>query len=119
MVKSSSCLLYATSIVKNSDKEKWVYSDYRIALDGADSCNFGNNFPRNVVTFGVDNNSSSLTDNCKFVVLSGGLTYGINGSFGSPEKKFSINFTKPNTKCCLSLHYNHDNSYWFDNGRKN
>ena len=113
MVKSSSYLLYATSIVKNSDKEKWVYSDYRIAFDGADSCNFGNNFSRNVVIFGVDNNSSSLTDNCKFVVLSEGLIYGINGSFGSPDKKFSI------TKCCLSLHYNHDNSYWFNNGEKN
>ena len=119
MFKSSSCLLYATSIVKSSYKEKWVYSDYRIAFDSADSWNFGNNFARNVVIFGVDNNSSFLTDNCKFLVLSEGLTYGINGNFGSPDKKFSINFTKPNTRCCLNLHYNHDHSYWFNNGEKN
>ena len=41
----------------------------------------------------------------------------INGSFGSAEKKFSINFSKANTKVCLSLHYNADNSYLFFNGK--
>ena len=29
---------------------------------------------------------------------------------------YSINFTKVNTKFCLSLHYNGDNSYLFVNG---
>ena len=29
---------------------------------------------------------------------------------------YSINFTKFNTKFCLSLHYNGANSYLFDNG---
>ena len=29
------------------------------------------------------------------------------------QKKFSINFSKVNTKFCLSLHYNADNSYLF------
>ena len=29
---------------------------------------------------------------------------------------YSINFTKTNTKFCLSLHYNGDNSYLFVNG---
>ena len=41
----------------------------------------------------------------------------INGSFGSPEKRFSINFSKANTKFCLILHYNADNSYLFVNGK--
>ena len=41
--------------------------------------------------------------------------YGINGSFGLSE--FRINFTKANTKLCLSLHYNADNSYLF-NGKE-
>ena len=43
---------------------------------------------------------------------------GINGSFGSPETKLDINFSKANTKCCLSLHYNHKNSYLFVNGKE-
>ena len=34
------------------------------------------------------------------------------------KKIFSINFSKPNTKSCLSLHYNGVNSYLFVNGRK-
>ena len=48
----------------------------------------------------------------------GSTCIGINGSFGSPEKKFSINFIKANTKFYYSLHYNTDNSYLFVN-RKN
>ena len=61
--------------------------------------------------FGVDNSSSSHSDNRKnnFLKLDEGPNYGINGSFGAPEKKFSINFIKANTKFCLSLHYNADN----------
>ena len=51
-------------------------------------------------------------------MLGGGPAYGINGSFGSPEKKFSFNFTKANTEFCLSLHYNSDNSYLFVNGKE-
>ena len=42
----------------------------------------------------------------------------INGSFGSLEKKFGINFSKANTKFCLSLRYNADNNYLFVNGKK-
>ena len=34
------------------------------------------------------------------------------------KKKFSINFSKVNTKFCLSLHYNADNSYLFVNGKE-
>ena len=64
-----------------------------------------------VISFGVDNSSSSHADNCNnnFLVLSEGPTLGIEGSFGSAEKKFSINFSKTNTKSGLSLHYNADN----------
>ena len=32
------------------------------------------------------------------------------------EKLYSINFTKENTKFCLTLHYNGTNSYLFVNG---
>ena len=50
-------------------------------------------------------------------MLGWGDTFGINGSFGAPEKKFSINFGKANTKFCLCLHYNADNSHLFANGK--
>ena len=42
-------------------------------------------------------------------------SFGINESFGSWEKNLSINFSKANTKFCLSLHYNADNSNLFVN----
>ena len=48
-----------------------------------------------------------------------GPTFGINGKFGSPDKKkFSINFSQGNTKFCLGLHYNTDNNYLFVNGKE-
>ena len=113
------CLFGATSIVKNSDKEKYVYSGYGITFDIADSWSFDNDTAENVIIFGADNSSSSHADNRKnkFLVLGEGPTFGTNGNFGSPEKKFSINFSKANTKFYLSLHYNDDNSYLLVNGK--
>ena len=88
-----------------------------------DSWSFNNDFARNVIIFGVDDGSSSHSDNRKNnlspkIILGDSPTYGINGSFGSPEKKFSINLTEANTKFCLSLHYNADNIYLFVNGKE-
>ena len=83
------CFLGAASIVKNSDKEKYVYSGYGIAFDGKGEWSFGNDYARNLIIFGVYNSSSSHADNLKnnFLVLGEGDTFGINGSFGAPEKK--------------------------------
>ena len=47
-----------------------------------------------------------------------GPTFGINGRFGSLEKKISINFSKANSKFCLSLHYNADNGFLFVNEKE-
>ena len=63
-LKFKNCLSGATNVIKNSDKEKWVYSGYGITFDSAGSWNFGNEFARNTVIFAVDNSSWSYTDNC-------------------------------------------------------
>ena len=52
-----------TSVVKNSDKEKWVFSGYGITCDSAGSWSFDNDTARNVIIFGVDNSSSTHADN--------------------------------------------------------
>ena len=93
-------LFGATIIVKNSDKEKYVYSGYVIAVDRRDEWSFGSNYARNIIISGVDNSSSSHTDNLTniFLILGEGYTFGINGDFGAPENNFSINFSKSNTK---------------------
>ena len=61
--------------------------------------------------------SSTKIDNRKkdILVLGRGLTQGLESTL-SAEKMYSINFTKKNTKFCLSLHYNGVNSYLFANG---
>ena len=81
---------------------------------------FGNDFARDVVIFDVDSSSSFHSDNCKseFLILGEGPICDINNSFGSPKKTFSINFSKRNTKICLSLHYNGDNSYLIVTGKE-
>ena len=101
-------------------KEKYVYCGYGITFDSARSWSFYNDLDRNVIIFDVDNTLSSHSDNRKnnFLVLGDGPTYAINGSFGSSERKFKINFFKVNTKFCLSFHYHSDNSYLFFNGKE-
>ena len=66
-----------------------MYSGNGIIFDSAGSWSFGNEFVRNVVTFGDDNSSSCHVDNRKnnYWLLHEGPTYGINGKFGSEEKK--------------------------------
>ena len=61
--------------------------------------------------------SSTKTDNRKkdILILSRGPTQVLESTLRA-EKMYSINFTKTNTKFCLSLHYNGANSYLFVNG---
>ena len=67
--------------------------------------NFGSGFVRKNVILGVDNTSSSHTDNQKnnFSVLGEVLTQGIDDSIGKTENN-SINFSKAKTKFCLSFY---------------
>ena len=110
----------AISIVKDTDKEKYVCSGYGIAFDEKGDWSFDNGTARTNIILGVDSSSSSHSDNRKnnFLILGEARTFGINGSFGSAEKKFSINFAKLNTKFCLILHYKADNSYFFVNRKE-
>ena len=63
--KFKNCLFVATSIVKNSDIEKHVYSGYGMTFDSVGSWSFNNDIARNVIVFLSDNSSSSHTDNCR------------------------------------------------------
>ena len=61
--------------------------------------------------------SSSHIDNKKkdILILGIGPTQGLEHALAA-EKLYLINFTKENTKFCLSLHYNGANIYLFVNG---
>ena len=79
----------ATNIVKTNDKEKYVYSGYGLEFDSKGLRSFNHDFARKVIIFRVDYSLSSHSDNLKndFLVLGEGKTFGINGTFGAPEKK--------------------------------
>ena len=81
--KFNNFLFGTTNIVRNRDKEKYVYSGYGIIFDSGSSWNFDNDTYRS-----VDSSSSSHVKNCKnsFLILGLGPTFGINGQFGSAKK---------------------------------
>ena len=56
-----------------------------------------------------------ITEKKDILILRKGPTQGLESTL-SAEKTYSINFTKKNTKFCLSLHCNGANSYLFVNG---
>ena len=89
---------------------------YEIIFDSAGSWSFDNDTAWNVIIFEVDNSYHLILIQAKILILGEGPAFGINESFSSPEKKFSINFSKAKTKFCLSLNHNANNSYLFVNG---
>ena len=68
----------------------------------------GGGYGQNVIIFGADMNSSPHIDNKgkDILILGTGPTQGLGEHSLTAEKMYSINFTKNNTKFCLSLHYN-------------
>ena len=64
-LKFKNCLFEVTTVLKNSDKEKYVYSGYVITFDSVFLLSFDNDIGRNVIVFGVDNSSSSHANTCR------------------------------------------------------
>ena len=92
-------------MTKNNDKYK--YSGYNIGFDSRGTLLFPDcSFAQNVITFGEDMSSSVHANNKtkSILVLGEGIAEGIDDGTLTAEKKYSINFTKSNTKFCLSLH---------------
>ena len=74
---------------------------------------------RNVLIFGADMSFSiHRTNRANHIYVMGdGFTQGIHDTL-YVEKKYFRNFTEPNVKFVLSLHYNGDDSYLLVNGRQ-
>ena len=122
-------LFGAMQITKNAtDYDKNNYKGYGICFD--ERSQFGHTITendvthtsngRNVLIFGADMSFSiHATNKANHIYLMGdGLTQGINDITIYAEKKYCRNFTEPNIKFVLSLHYNGDDSYLFVNGRQ-
>ena len=75
---------------------------------------------RNVLIFGADMSFSiHRTNRANHIYVMGDeFTQGIHDTTSYVEKKYYRNFTEPDVKFVLSLHYNGDDSYLFVNGRQ-
>ena len=111
------CSFGAVKLAKHFGVDLYRYSEYGIGFDRKGSYSIGNKVGRNVIIFGVVMSSSPHIDNKKkyILILGKSPTQGLEHTLNA-EKLYSINFTKENTKFCLSLHYNGANSYLFVNG---
>ena len=108
----------SVKVTKNLDIDKYRYSGYGIGFDRKRAFSFGNGFGQNVIIFGADMSSSIHASNKakNILVLGKDFVQGLDNTTIYAEKLYSINFTKTNTKFCLSLHYNRSNSNLFVNG---
>ena len=126
-IKSS--LFGAMKITKNAtDNSKNNYKGYGICFD--ERSEFGHTITeggfyhttdaRNVLIFGADMSFIvHATNRANHIYLMGtGLTQGINATTIYAEKNFYRNFTDPDKKFVLSLHYNVNDNYLFVNGRQ-
>ena len=75
---------------------------------------------RNVIIFGADKSSSVHVDNKgkDILILGEGPTQVLDNTTLKAEAKYPINFTQPNKRFVLSLHYNGSNSFSFVNATK-
>ena len=122
-------LFGAMQITKNAtDNSKNNYKGYGICFDersqlGDTMIEGGRTHitnGRNVLIFGADMSFSiHRTNRANHIYVMGdGFTQGIHDTTLYVEKKYYRNFTEPDVKFVLSLHYNGDDSYLFVNGRQ-
>ena len=115
-------LFGGVKITKNAtDTSKHKYERYGICFDeGGTFSKSGINNGRNVLIFGVHENSSVHANNkANNIYVMGDLfVQGINYTTLYAGKIYSQNFTAANKKFVLSLHYNGDDSYLFVNGKQ-
>ena len=109
----------AVRLTKHVDIHQYKHSRDGIGFDRKGEFSFGSNgFGRNVIIFGAYMSSSVHANNRtkNILVLGKDFIQGLDNTTIYAEKLYSINFTKTNTKFCLSLHYNGTSSYLFVNG---
>ena len=109
-----SCLFGSAKLTKNADLDKYIYSGHGIGFDSYSEfslpdCSMG----KNVIIFGADISSSVHIDNKRkdILIFGEGPTQGLDDITLTTEAKYPINFTQPNKRFVVSLHYNERNSF--------
>ena len=115
-------LFGAIKVSKNTRYSKNTYEGYGICFDEGGIFSMGKiTNGRNVIIFVVDESSVVHTNNKtnNIYVMGYAFVQGIAGTTLYAEKIYKHNFTTPNKKFVLRLHYNDDNSYYLLMGEKN
>ena len=115
-------LFGSMQITKDADTSKYEYKGYGICFGEGGTFSKGNiTNGRNVLIFGVHESSLTHANNKANNIfdMGDGFVQGINDTTFYAEKLYSQNFTQPNKKFVLSLHYSNNNdSYLFINGKQ-
>ena len=114
-------LFGSIQITKNADTSKYKYEGYGICFDEGGTFSIGDiRNGRNVLIFGVHESSLTHANNKanNIFVMGDGFVQGIHDTTLYVEKIYNQNFTQPNKKFVLSLHYNDNDSYLFINGKQ-
>ena len=117
----NNCLFGSVKLTKNADPDKYKYSGCSIGFDSRSEFLFKDgNMGKNVIISGADMSSSVHIDNKnKDVLIFGeGQTQGLDDTTLTAEAIYPINFSQPNKRFVLSLHYNGSNSFLFVNATK-
>ena len=91
------CLFGSVKLTKNTDLDKYKYTDYRIGFDSRSEFLFTDgSYGKNVIIFGADVSSSLHIDNKgKYILIFGeGPTRGLDDTTLTAEAKHSINLTQ-------------------------
>ena len=106
---------------KNADQDKYLYSGFGTGFDTLIEFSLrDDSVGKNVIILGINMNSSFHMGNKgkDILILRKGPTQGLTDPTLIAETQYSINFTRPSIKFCLSLHYNGSNSFLFLNATK-
>ena len=90
------CSFDAVRLIGNADENEFTCNGQEIEFDRKDIWNYENDFARNVLIFGVDNTSSSHTDNQKnsFLVLGEGQTKDMSDRLVQQKRKLALTSVK-------------------------
>ena len=116
---AQNCLFGPVKLTKDANTSNYQYKGYGMSFDEGSEFSIRNIVKgRNEIIFCCDmsftSHSTNKTNN--IYVLGKDFIQGINGTTIYAEKIYKTNFTAPNKKFVLSLHYNGKDSYLFVNG---
>ena len=115
------CLFGSVKLTKNDDLDKYKYSSYGIGFDSlSEFLLTDGSMGKNVFIFGADMSSSLHIDNKgkDFLILGEGTIQRLDDTTLTAKGIYPINFTQPNKRFALSLHYSGSNSFLFVNATK-